>query len=333
MTNKTWDPNNITSGRAATEDQVQSAVANAGWDATVGTEGSGVNSTPSATPEKIRPNETLTFKAGNNMMVSHAGKTISYAVNPELTDMKSATFKDAAGNTTVTNGNGITITPGSANPNNPNAGPVSLTKDGLNNGNNQIKGVAPGSDDTDAVNIGQLKASNAKMGDAIGQVAGEVQRVGAHAAAMAALKPIQYDPLEPTQIMAGVGNYRGETAAALGLAHYTNEDTMFNVGVSVGGNHNMVNAGVTHKFGSSPEKKNIPDRYKAGPISSVYVMQDEVSSLKKENAEQKYVIADQAARLNTLEAENERQRQELAETKQGLDDLRAAVDKLLASKG
>ena len=333
LTNKTWDPNNITSGRAATEDQVQSAVANAGWDATVGTEGSGVNSTPSATPEKIRPNETLTFKAGNNMMVSHAGKTISYAVNPELTDMKSATFKDAAGNTTATNGNGITITPGSANPNNPNAGPVSLTKDGLNNGNNQIKGVAPGSDDTDAVNIGQLKASNAKMGDAIGQVAGEVQRVGAHAAAMAALKPIQYDPLEPTQIMAGVGNYRGETAAALGLAHYTNEDTMFNVGVSVGGNHNMVNAGVTHKFGSSPEKKNIPDRYKAGPISSVYVMQDEVSSLKKENAEQKYVIANQAARLNTLEAENERQRQELAETKQGLDDLRAAVDKLLASKG
>ena len=333
LTNKTWDPNNITSGRAATEDQVQSAVANAGWDATVGTEGSGVNSTPSATPEKIRPNETLTFKAGNNMMVSHAGKIISYAVNPELTDMKSATFKDAAGNTTVTNGNGITITPGSANPNNPNAGPVSLTKDGLNNGNNQIKGVAPGSDDTDAVNIGQLKASNAKMGDAIGQVAGEVQRVGAHAAAMAALKPIQYDPLEPTQIMAGVGNYRGETAAALGLAHYTNEDTMFNVGVSVGGNHNMVNAGVTHKFGSSPEKKNIPDRYKAGPISSVYVMQDEVSSLKKENAEQKYVIANQAARLNTLEAENERQRQELAETKQGLDDLRAAVDKLLASKG
>ena len=333
LTNKTWDPNNITSGRAATEDQVQSAVANAGWDATVGTEGSGVNSTPNATPEKIRPNETLTFKAGNNMMVSQKGKTISYAVNPELTDMKSATFKDAAGNTTVTNGNGMTITPGSANPNNPNAGPVSLTKDGLNNGNNQIKGVAPGSDDTDAVNIGQLKASNAKIGDAIGQVAGEVQRVGAHAAAMAALKPIQYDPLEPTQVMAGVGNYRGETAAALGLAHYTNENTMFNVGVSVGGNHNMVNAGVTHKFGSSPEKKNIPDRYKAGPISSVYVMQDEVSSLKKENAEQKYVIADQAARLNTLEAENERQRQELAETKQGLDDLRAAVDKLLASKG
>ena len=333
LANKTWDPNNITPGRAATEDQVKSAVADAGWDAAVGTEGSGVNSTPSVTAEKVKPNETLTFKAGNNMMVSQNGKSISYAVNPELTDMKSATFKDADGNTTVTNGNGMTITPGSANPNNPNAGTISLTKDGLNNGNNQLKGIAPGTDDTDAVNVSQLKASNSRIGDAIGQVAGEVQRVGAHAAAMAALKPIQYDPLEPTQVMAGVGNYRGETAAALGLAHYTNEDTMFNVSVSLGANRNMVNAGVTHKFGSSPEKKNIPDRYKAGPISSVYVMQDEVSSLKKENSEQKTVIADQAARLNTLEAENERQRQELAETKQGLEDLRAAVNQLLASKG
>ena len=333
LTNKTWDPNNIASGRAATEDQVKSAVENAGWNATIGTEGSGINSTPTATAEKVKTDETVTFKAGNNMMVSQAGKTISYAVNPELKDMKSATFKDAAGNTTVTDGNGITITPGSVNPNNPNAGTISLTKDGLNNGNNQLKGIAPGTDDTDAVNVSQLKVSNARIGDAIGQVAGEVQRVGAHAAAMAALKPIQYDPLEPTQVMAGVGNYRGETAAALGLAHYTNEDTMFNVGVSLGANRNMVNAGVTHKFGSSPEKKNIPDRYKAGPISSVYVMQDEVSSLKKENSEQKTVIADQAARLNTLEAENERQRQELAETKQGLEDLRAVVSQLLASKG
>ena len=333
LTNKTWTPGSIVSGRAATEDQLKEAVADSGWKAAVDKEGSGQSTVVGTSPEKIKAEETVTFKAGNNMMVTQTGKSISYAVNPELTDMKSATFKDAAGNTTVTNGNGITITPGSANPTNPHAGLVSLTKDGLNNGNNQIKGVAPGTDPTDAVNVSQLNASNANTSQAINQIAGEVQHVGAHAAAMAALKPIQYDPLEPTQVMAGVGNYRGETAAALGLAHYTNENTMFNVGVSVGGNHNMVNAGVTHKFGYSPEKKNIPDRYKAGPISSVYVMQDEVSSLKKENAEQKYVIADQAARLTTLEAENEQQRRELAETKKGLDDLKAAVDKLLASKG
>ena len=334
LTNKTWTPGSIVSGRAATEDQLKDAVADSGWKVAVGKDGSGKSNVVGTSPEKIKAEETVTFKAGNNMMVTQTGKSISYAVNPELTNMTSATFTDTAtGNTTVMNSNGITITPIGANPTNPYAGPVSLTKDGLNNGNNQIKGVAPGTDPTDAVNVAQLNASNANTSQAINQLAGEVQHVGAHAAAMAALKPIQYDPLEPTQVMAGVGNYRGETAAALGLAHYTNENTMFNVGVSVGGNHNMVNAGVTHKFGYSPEKKNIPDRYKAGPISSVYVMQDEVSSLKKENAEQKYVIADQAARLTTLEAENEQQRRELAETKKGLDDLKAAVDKLLASKG
>ena len=300
LTNKDWDPNNITSGRAATEDQVKKAVADSGWIAKVGTEGTGVNATPSANPETIKTNETLAFNAGNNVVVSQSGKTISYALNPEMKDMKSATFKDGDGNTTVTNGNGMTITPGAANPTNPNAGPVSLTKDGLNNGNNQLKGIAPGTDDTDAVNVAQLRQSNANISQAIDKVASETQRVGAQAAAMAALKPIQYDPLEPTQIMAGIGNYRGETAAALGLAHYTNESTMFNVGVSIGNNHNMVNAGVTHKFGISAERKNIPDRYKAGPISSIYVMQDEMTQLRSENTAYKTKLEQQQSEIDAL---------------------------------
>lgn len=300
LTNKDWDPNNITSGRAATEDQVKKAVADSGWIAKVGTEGTGVNATPSANHETIKTNETLAFNAGNNVVVSQSGKTISYALNPELKDMKSATFKDGDGNTTVTNGNGMTITPGAANPTNPNAGPVSLTKDGLNNGNNQLKGIAPGTDDTDAVNVAQLRQSNANISQAIDKVASETQRVGAQAAAMAALKPIQYDPLEPTQIMAGIGNYRGETAAALGLAHYTNENTMFNVGVSIGNNHNMVNAGVTHKFGTSAERKNIPDRYKAGPISSIYVMQDEMTQLRSENTAYKTKLEQQQSEIDAL---------------------------------
>lgn len=300
LTNKDWDPNNITSGRAATEDQVKKAVADSGWIAKVGTEGTGVNATPSANPETIKSNETLAFNAGNNVVVSQSGKTISYALNPELKDMKSATFKDGDGNTTVTNGNGMTITPGAANPTNPNAGPVSLTKDGLNNGNNQLKGIAPGTDDTDAVNVAQLRQSNTNISQAIDKVASETQRVGAQAAAMAALKPIQYDPLEPTQIMAGIGNYRGETAAALGLAHYTNENTMFNVGVSIGNNHNMVNAGVTHKFGTSAERKNIPERYKAGPISSIYVMQDEMTQLRSENTAYKTKLEEQQSEIDAL---------------------------------
>ena len=232
--------------------------------------------------------------------------------NGASTVMKGDTIKskDAAGNTSVVNGSGVTITP--ANPQNPNAGTVSLTTEGLNNGNNQIKGVAAGTADTDAVNLGQLKKSNAQLANAIANVESETQRVGAHAAAMSALKPIQYDPLEPTQVMAGYGNYRGKSAAALGLAHYTNEDTMFNVGVSVGGRHNMINAGYTHKFGNSDAKKAVPERYKGGPISSIYVMQDEMTSLKQENSRQKEVLDKQQAEI---------------------ESLKAMVDSLLATKG
>ena len=298
------------------------------------------------TVEKVQGGDTVKFQAGDNLVVNQDRTTFTYGLAKDLKGLNSVivgdengvstkitpagtTVKDAAGNSTVIKGGGMTITPANAT-----TSPVSLTVDGLNNGGNQIHGVAPGADDTDAVNVSQLKASNAGLQEAVNRVGTETQRVGAHAAAMAALKPIQYDPLEPTQIMAGIGNYRGETAGAIGIAHYRTEDTMFNVGVSLGTSHNMVNAGITHKFGGSRERKDaIPERYKAGPISSVYVMQDEVSSLKKENSNQKTVIANQAARLNTLEAENERQRQELAETKQGLDDLRAVVNQLLASKG
>ena len=165
--------------------------------------------------------------------------------------------------------------------------------------------------------VEQNTSDTKELKQAISNVSSETQRIGAHAAAMAALKPIQYDPMEPTQVMAGVGNYRGETAAALGLAHYTNENTMLNVGVSFG-SHNMVNAGVTHKFGYSPEKKNIPDRYKGGPISSIYVMQDEMTRMQAKNDAQQVEIEQQRAKNEELQdrvAKLEALVQKLVETK------------------
>lgn len=177
---------------------------------------------------------------------------------------------------------------------------------GIDAGNQVITSVKAGVADSDVVTVKQLKDSISNVGgnelkQAINSVATETQRVGVHAAAMAALKPIQYDPLEPTQVMAGVGNYRGEKAAALGLAHYTNENTMLNVGVSLG-SHNMVNAGITHKFGYSPEKKNIPDRYKGGPISSIYVMQDEMTRMQAKNDAQQFEIEQQRAEIESLKS-------------------------------
>ena len=247
----------------------------------------------------------------DNVGVVSDGTNLKVRMAKDLKGLTSVTTKDAGGNSTVVNGSGITITPASGNT-------VSLTKDGLNNGGKTISNVGPGVNGTDAVNVNQLKGVTEGMANAINSVAGETQRVGAHAAAMSALKPIQYDPLEPTQVMAGIGNYRGETAAALGVAHYTSEDTMFHAGVSVGSRHNMVNAGVTRKFGSSDEKKAIPERYKAGPISSMYVMQDEMTALKAENARMKAQDEKLTADYAALKEDNLRLQKDNEETKRQL---------------
>ena len=280
------------------------------------------------TVEKVQGGDTVKFQAGDNLEVKQDKTTFTYSLAKDLKGLNSVTVgdengestkitpagttvKDAAGNSTTVNGAGMTITPA-----NTAASPVSLTVDGLNNGGNQIHGVAPGTADTDAVNVGQLKNTQAGLQEAINRVGVETQRVGAHAAAMAALKPIQYDPLEPTQIMAGIGNYRGETAGAIGIAHYKTEDTMFNIGVTLGSNHNMINAGVTHKFGGSRERKDaIPERYKAGPISSIYVMQDEVTQLRSENEQQKSKLDEQQLKLDQQQSE--------------INDLKAMVNQLL----
>ena len=267
------------------------------------------------TVEKVQGGDTVKFQAGDNLEVKQDGTTFTYSLAKDVKGLNSVTVgdengpstkitpagttvKDTAGNSTTVNGAGMTI-----NPANPAASPVSLTVDGLNNGGNQIHGVAPGTADTDAVNVSQLKGAQAGLQEAINRVGVETQRVGAHAAAMAALKPIQYDPLEPTQIMAGIGNYRGETAGAIGLAHYKTEDTMFNIGVTLGSSHNMINAGVTHKFGGNRDRKDaIPERYKAGPISSIYVMQDEVSHLRSQNEDYKSKLEQQQSEIDALKA-------------------------------
>ena len=267
------------------------------------------------TVEKVQGGDTVKFQAGDNLEVKQDGTTFTYSLAKDVKGLNSVTVgdengpstkitpagttvKDAAGNSTTVNGAGMTINPANAA-----ASPVSLTVDGLNNGGNQIHGVAPGTADTDAVNVSQLKGAQAGLQEAINRVGVETQRVGAHAAAMAALKPIQYDPLEPTQIMAGIGNYRGETAGAIGLAHYKTEDTMFNIGVTLGSSHNMINAGVTHKFGGNRDRKDaIPERYKAGPISSIYVMQDEVSHLRSQNEEYKSKLEQQQSEIDALKA-------------------------------
>ena len=258
-------------------------------------------------------------------VVSDGAGNLKVRMAKDLKGLETVTTKDAAGNTTVMNGGGVTITPANGNT-------VSLTKNGLDNGGNTITNVGPGVNGTDAVNVNQLKDATGGLSNAINAVAGETQRVGAHAAAISALKPIQYDPLEPTQVMAGIGNYRGETAAALGIAHYTAEDTMFHVGMSVGSHHNMVNAGVTRKFGTSDAKKAVPERYKGGPISSIYVLQDEVTALKAENARMQESLHE----LSSVKEDNARMQQridELSSVKEDNEQMKAQIALLMQQVG
>ena len=237
------------------------------------------------------------FKGDGNIQVTQDAANngvIHYAMNPNLSGITSITGA----------GNGApTMTFNSQNGNTP--ANVSINSN-LDMGGHRITGVGPAEKPTDAVNKQQVdQALRGLTGMADNAARQYASKAGANAAALAALKPIQYDPLEPTQIMAGVGNYKSQTAVALGMAHYTNENTMFNIGVSLDSHDNMVNAGVTHKFGYSPEKKAIPDRYKGGPISSIYVMQDEMQALLAKDQEKDAVISKQASEIDTLRQQNE----------------------------
>ena len=125
---------NTTGGNLVTADQLVNTLTSMGWKATAGQDDKGT--VTDATVELIKAGETVTFKAGNNLAVKQAGKNFIYSLQKDLTDLTSAGFKNAAGDKTVINGDGVTITPVTNGKQ-----PVSLTKDGLNNGGNPITNV------------------------------------------------------------------------------------------------------------------------------------------------------------------------------------------------
>ena len=262
------------------------------------------------------------FVAGNNLSIrrdaingdANYDHQVTYALNSDL-----------QGITSITNNGGATM----------NFGPneISMTGGNLNMGDHKITNVKNGTDKSDVATVGQLTKVTSndntvainKTTDADGapvydlsvqggghdprvdQLGEEIGRVGAQGAALAALKPIQYDPLEPTQIMAGYGNYRGNSAIAMGVAHYKNESTLMHAGVSWAGGsrHMMANAGVTWKVGNRDSEAAVADRYRKGPISSAYAMQQEMASVKAQNAGLKTEVSD-------LKAENEQMKAQIA---------------------
>ena len=268
----------------------------------------------------VKLSDGLNFIDGTNTKARTApdGK-VTFDVMGDLTGITS--ISNAAGGPKMTfGGNSINVTNGD-----------------LNMGGNKITHLATGTAKDDAATVGQLTkvTSNnhsvvvTKTTDADGapvydlavtgtpgapaadprvdMLGEEIGRVGAQGAALSALKPIQYDPLEPTQIMAGYGNYRGNSALALGVAHYKNESTLIHGGVSWAGgsSHMMANAGVTWKVGNRDSEAAVADRYRKGPISSAYAMQQEMAAMKAQNAGLKGEVSD-------LKAENEQMKAQIA---------------------
>ena len=207
LTNKTWDPNHITSGQAATEDQLKVVSGQAGKHSSV--------------------------TAGSNISVT-TGMNANGGTEYKVAVVDTPTFKTVTTGNTVMSNNGLTIKNG-----------PSITQTGVDAGGKRITNVAAGKADTDAVNVGQLK----QIGGAINKVDNRINRVGAGAAALAALHPLDFDPDDKWDFTLGYGNYKDAHSLALGAFYRPNEDTMISVGGSIGGGENMVNAGLSMKLG------------------------------------------------------------------------------------
>ncbi len=163
----------------------------------------------------------------------------------------------------------------------------------------QITNVAAGTEDTDVVNVAQLKALKTGVQEEITEVKkiseilqssvrevhSESKRIGALSSALAALNPMEYDPMKPNQVLAGVGSYKNSQAVAVGMSHHFNENLRVQAGVSVSEGRrteSMVNLGLAWKIGKD-DRDDSYNKYKEGPISSIYVLQDEVIFLKQAN--------------------------------------------------
>ena len=284
LDNKKWDGKNIQSGRAATEDQLKtvSDKVNSGR-VFQGDDGQNVT---------VGMGDTLKIQGGakdvssdNNIgIVKGADDTLNIRLAKDIKGLDSVT----TGNTTINN-SGLTVK------GDDNHKDITIQQGNVNMGGNKITGVAPGAvtpDSTDAVNGSQLYAAGqaiSNLGGAVNKLGTRVDRVGAGAAALAALHPLDFDPDDKWDFAAGYGNYRGANAAAVGAYYRPNEDTMFSIGGSFGGGENMVNAGVSFKLGQGNHVS-----------TSRVAMAKEIKDLRENVAQLNQIVNRQSALIEKL---------------------------------
>lgn len=285
LDNRKWDGEHIQSGRAATEDQLKtvSDKVNSGRKFQ-GDDGKDVT-VDLGKPLNIKGGATEVSEANNIGIVKGDDNTLNIRLAKDLTGLSSVT----TGNTTINN-SGLTVKTGDANQT------ITVQDGNVNMGGNQIHNVAPGKAPTDAVNVSQLNATNqniSNLGGEVNKLGTRVNRVGANAAALAALHPLDFDPDDKWDFAAGYGNYKNANAAAIGAYYRPNEDTMFSVGGSFGGGENMVNAGISVKLGQGNHVS-----------TSRVAMAKEIKDLRKDVADLKAVVNQQSALIDKLTGVN-----------------------------
>ena len=220
--------------------------------------------------------DTLTVKLAKDIkgLSSMEVKTIN------ATTVNSSTFN--AGNTTIDN-SGVTIKTGDS------GRTITIKDGGVSMGGNQIHNVAPGTAPDDAVNVSQLNATNG----VVNKLGSRINKVGAGAAALAALHPLDFDPDDKWDVAAGYGHYKNADAAAIGAFYQPNEDTMLSIGGSFGGGENMVNAGISVKLGQGNHVS-----------TSRVAMAKEIKDLRENVAKLNDVVNRQSALIDKLTGVN-----------------------------
>lgn len=245
--------------------------------------------------------DTSKLTNGNIGVVKNAaGDGLDIKLSSELTGLTSV----ITGNTTMSS-DGIKITSAGEGTH-----AVEITNSNVSMGGQQIHDVAPGTSDTDAVNVSQLKGLVSGVDGAVNKLNNRLNRVGAGAAALAALHPLDFNPEEKWNFAAGFGHYVNANAGAIGAFYQPNEDTLFSLGGSWGGGENMVNAGVSIRLGHGNSI-----------MGSRTVMAREIMALKQ-----------QVEAQNLKLKENEDLKARLAKQDQEIAELKAMVLKL-AAKG
>ena len=292
LDNTTWDGTNIQSGRAATEDQLKVVDDKVSKGRVFQGDDGADNSVTVGLGDTLKLNggaDTSKLSSGNIGVVRNSsGDGLDIKLSKDLKDLDSVT----TGNTTINN-NGVTIKTVDSDRT------ITIQDSNVNMGNNVVSGVADGTvapGSTEAVNGGQLalrdQAIN-NLGGEVNKLDNRINRVGAGAAALAALHPQDFDPDDKWDFAFGYGHYRGANAGAFGAFYKPNEDTTFSVGGTIGGGENMINAGVSFKLGQGNNVSNS----RVGMAKEIKHLRDDVAKLED-------IVNRQSQMINQLTGQN-----------------------------